>query len=381
MANILDYLQWRGDLLLTERPFNSVDNLILSVLAYTDLKGIVPPEGGILLADAAARYAAEGRDQSHQACDPKEALMAAAGSARFRNARLSAYADRTDTEAELQFSAVTFTLDDGSLYVAYRGTDNSIVGWREDFNMGWRETPGQLLAVEYLNRCGAGDAPLRIGGHSKGGNFAAFAAACCDASVQQRITRVYNNDGPGFLRGFLASDGYRRILGRLELLLPENSLIGILLRSGTEGRTVKSSASGFQQHNPYTWQVLGTDFETVEKRSGTSTFVDETVDQWLDRLSDTERQHFVAAVFDSLEASGVSTLTELNANRKVTYNAVLKAASELEPDTQKDFFRALKSLAATGTDLLWAEAKKALDRWSAERRSQSEDKKNETENT
>ena len=377
MSNLVDYLRWRGDLSLTERDFNPVDNLILSVLAYTDLGGIVPDEGSIRLEDAAARYVAEGRDQSYLPCDPKETLLAAAASPRFRNARLSAYVDRVDQEKELQFSAMTFTLDDDSVCVAYRGTDNSIVGWREDFNMSLRETPGQLLAVEYLNRNAGEGTALRVGGHSKGGNFALFAAARCDEAVQRRITRVYNNDGPGFLRAFVETEEYRRILDRLELLRPETSLIGILLRSGIEGRVVRSDASGFLQHDPYTWQVLGTDFETVEDRSGTSHFVDETLQQWLDRLSDTEREHFVSAVFDSLEGSGVTTLRELNANWTVTYNAVLKAASDMEPETQKDFFRALVSLAATGTGMIWTEAKKSLDRWGKEHLNQAEDKKDE----
>ena len=369
MSNLLDYLQWRGDLLLTERDFNGVDNLILSVLAYADLAGIVPAVGeGIRLSDAAAHYLAEGRDQSYMACDPKAALEAAGKSVRFGDVRLSRYVNRVDTEKQVQFAAVTFTLADGSVFVAYRGTDNSIVGWREDFNMSYLSaTPGQRAAVDYLNRAAAvTTAPLRVGGHSKGGNFAVFAAAFCEETAQQRILEVYSNDGPGFRRTTIETAAYQRILDRLTLTLPESSLVGILLSSGKEGRAIRSSASGLQQHNPYTWQVQGADFVEVGSRSGASIFMDETLDQWLSGLNDTQRQHFVSAVFDSLEASGVSTISELNANRRVSYNAVLKAASELDPDTQKDFFRAVKSLAATGTDLLWAEAKRAVDRWGAE---------------
>ena len=240
-------------------------------------------------------------------------------------------------------------------------------------------TPGQQAAVDYLNRAAAAtSAPLRVGGHSKGGNFAVFAAAFCNETTQQRIREVYSNDGPGFRHGILAAEAYQRILDRLILTLPQSSLVGIMMSCGKEVRAIASSASGLQQHEPYTWQVLGADFVEVERRSGTSVFMDETLDQWLDGLSDSQREHFVAAVFDSLEASGVSTISELNANRRVTYNAVLKAATALEPETQKDFFRALKSLAATGTDLLWTEAKKTIPASMAELLNSSEDKPKES---
>ena len=376
MSNLLDYLSWRGDLRLTESGFNSVDNLILSVLAYADLGGIVPEQGSIRLEDAATRYRTEGRDQSHQACDPRAALEAAAVSNRFRNTRLSDYVNQVDPERQVQFAAISYTLDDGSVYVAFRGTDNSIVGWREDFNMGYiQETPGQSAAVDYLKRAAQDtDAPLMVGGHSKGGNFAVYASVRCGRDVQQRICRIYNNDGPGFFGNFIATEEYQQILDRLYPILPESSLIGMLLSSGKEGQIVRSSASGFQQHNPYTWQVLGSDFETLESRSGTSIFMDEALDRWIDGMSEKQREHFVSAVFDSLQASGASTLSELNANRKVTYNAVLKAAAGLDSETQKDFFRAMKSLAATGTVLLKNEAKKALERWNEERRSTGEGK-------
>ena len=203
MANILDYLTWRGDLRFHERPFNEVDNLIFSELAYADWGGIVPEDGTrVPLAEACQHYVNDGRDQSYLANDPRPLAEALLQSERFRDVEMSRYVSKTDTEQQLQFAAVTFHLEDGSLYVAFRGTDNSIVGWREDFNMSFlSHTPGQAEAAAYLDRAAAeNDGPILVGGHSKGGNFAVYAAAFCESTPPERIRRVYSNDGPGFNR-------------------------------------------------------------------------------------------------------------------------------------------------------------------------------------
>ncbi len=366
MSNFLDYLDWRGDLSFSRDPFNEVDNLIFSEIAYADLRGIVPApgkEGSVTLREAAERYEAEGRDQSHMANDPKALLLRAAASERFGTVRLSAYADEIDTAEQLQFAAVTAELPDGTVFVAFRGTDNTIVGWREDFNISvLSETPGQRRAERYLNETAARhEGMLRVGGHSKGGNLAFYAAAFCESGVKRRLLAAYSNDGPGFRREVIARALYREIAPKLKKILPDESIIGLLLTDGEPRTIIKSSAEGAQQHNPYTWQVQGRAFVRAGKLSAGSVMLDEALDRWVDELSDAQRQNLVTAIFDSLEASGAVTLNELNANKRVSCNAVLRAVRELDPALQRDVLETMKKLAQTGRNVLWNEARRSFD--------------------
>ncbi len=366
MPNTLDYLAWRGDLTLTERPFNRVDNLILSHLAYLDLESIVPPPGvgeAVSLSQVALAYDAAGIDQSRVYQDPGPLLRAAAKTRRFAEIKLAAFVNEVDNEKQVQFAALTYVLPDGTDFVAYRGTDNTIVGWREDFNTSYLpQTPGQQSAVDYLlGVAAATDRPLLVGGHSKGGNLAMYAASFCGPEVQARIRRVYSNDGPGFHPSLVDRPGYLAVLDRAELILPESSIVGILLGTRQEPRVIRSSAAGPMQHNPYSWQVLGADFVPGESLSGFSQFLDATLDRWNETLTDDQRRTVITAIFDALDASGVSTMGEIKAKKWVCLNAILKAARAMEPEIQHQILDSLRKLAGAGKDVLWNDAKKAFE--------------------
>lgn len=213
MANILEYLDWRGDLTLLERPFNEVDNLILAEICYLDFSGFVPAgfqTQQVTLLDAASAYFAAHPETNMGVLVPDQIPVLvehAAKTARFGDIRLLGYVNRIDEETQTQFSALTMLLPDGSAYVAFRGTDDTIVGWKEDFNMAFTpEIPAQKYAAEYLRQVSAAlpFRPLLVGGHSKGGNLAVYAAVFCGQDVQKRILAVYNNDGPGFYSSLLS---------------------------------------------------------------------------------------------------------------------------------------------------------------------------------
>ena len=366
MTNILDYLDWRGDLPMTQVPFNEVDNLILAELAYADLDGIVPPPQrgeSLCLREAAEIYLALGREQSYLLNDPKALLKAAGGSIRFGEIALSDYLNEINAQRQSQFAALAFHLADGSCYAAFRGTDDTLVGWREDFNFSFlSETPGQSQAVRYLERLAAAtDGPLRVGGHSKGGNLAVYAAAFCDQAVKARIIEVFSNDGPGFNKAVAESQAYREALGKVRLIIPESSLVGILLSNKADRKIVKSSANGVQQHDPYSWAVMGDHLVEAEQLSPASAMMDEALHRWVDALDDSQRENLVSAIFDALDASGAQTLTELSSHRWPAYSAVLKAVLEMDPAKQKDVRETLKKLGAAGTETLWGEARHSLD--------------------
>ncbi len=362
MANIMDYIAFRGDLSFSERPFNDADSLIMTELAYLSMENITPgidSDGSIRLEDFCAAYLDAGIDQSYLVNDPKRLLVACAGSERFRDVRFKASVHIIDDEIDMQFDAVTFVMDDAPLYVAFGGTDNSIAGWKEDCNFSYqRETPGQRKAAEYLDRILEKEPQaedVRCGGHSKGGNLAVYAAAFCKSPLKSKITHIYSHDGPGFNREVSTQPQYREMLPKVELTIPETSLVGILM-SNTKHRTiVKSDGKGPIQHDPYTWQITRDGFDTVSEQSDSGVFLNTALNRWVDSMDPEERKEFVTTVFELLEASGASTTTEINANKLESLNAILSAAKNMDKERRKAVWDVLMDLAAASRDTFWDE--------------------------
>lgn len=364
MYNMQDYLTWRGDLSMEVSPLNEVDNLIFASIAYINMDGLFPADDvqGIPLQELYEAYKKAGYDQSDLLFDPLPLLRQAAHSIRFGKITAHRYVNQIDPQKQVQFSAVTYALEDGTHYVAFRGTDDTIVGWREDFNISYLdETPGQSEAVRYLNHIAAETSgPLIVGGHSKGGNLAVYAGAFCEPAVQERILRIYSNDGPGFNENTVETQEYQAILPKVQVIIPESSLIGILLSNKEEREIIKSSANGLQQHNPYSWAVLPTSFETADGQSPSSQWMDETFSRWIGSLDEQEREAFVTTVFDSLDASGADTFAELDSHRWNSYQAILKATVELNSESREHVITTLKKLAATGREVWKDEVRKSM---------------------
>lgn len=307
MSNLMDYLDWRGDLTFREAPFNEVDNLILAQLVYVEFAGIVPApgeEGTITVKEACELFFAshDRKEIMERVSMTKTAafvLEKMAQTERFCNAQLFGYINDISKEEQSQFSVVCVRLDDKSIYVSFSGTDNTIVGWRENFNMGYlSETPGQLKAVDYLNHIVKEDwKKIRVGGHSKGGNLSVYASVKCDRNIQKRIVKVYSNDGPGFSEEMIQSKEYQRMLPKIKTILPESSIVGMLLEHQEKFEVVKSSQSGIQQHDAMSWEVLGSHFVYVEEVAPQSILLDETMKKWIFQLTKEQREEIVDTVF------------------------------------------------------------------------------------
>lgn len=293
MYDLFDYLTWRGDLTFRQDPLNAVDSLIFCCLSYIRFPGIVPDfpsSASIALSEAAGLFFALPREMRiTRKPEDGKLLYALAKTRRFGNVRLMHYADRFEPEREKQFAAVTALLDDGSAYLAYRGTDNTLVGWKEDFNMAFMPVvASQEDALDYLEKAAAalpGD--LIPGGHSKGGNLAVYAAAKSSPAVNTRITAVYNHDGPGFGREMMESPGYCSITERIHTLIPQSSVIGMLLDHEEKYTVIHSSQVGLMQHNPYTWNVLGPDLVRSESITASSRAIDRTLKTWVCSMTPT----------------------------------------------------------------------------------------------
>lgn len=195
---------------------------------------------------------------------------------------LTAYADRLDAESQTQFSAITVKLEEGHYCVAYRGTDNTLIGWKEDFNMGFVcPVPGQKLAVDYLQK-GRPAAPrpayrLRP---LKGGQFCCLRRGFCGEEIQDRIEAVYNYDGPGFDSKVLSEPGYQRICQKIQTFVPQSSVVGMLLGHEEKYIIVHSEQTFLQQHDTYSWEVLQKHFHYLDTVDNSSRFVDYTLKAW-----------------------------------------------------------------------------------------------------
>jgi len=294
MPNMMDYLAWRGDIALDYSPFGDVDSLILASLSY-----LTYPEETGLLRDLALTVPPVDKMQFAFVHEIRAMLSAAAMTERFAGIGMRHPVAVTDQDRDMQFAAVTFDLPGGTHYVAFRGTDSTIVGWREDFNMAFESpVPAQSAAVKYLNEAAAlTDGPLILGGHSKGGNLAVYAAAHADPMTQSRILAVYSFDGPGLDDATMASEGYANIARRIRSFVPQHSVVGLLLTYHPEYTVVKSDGMGLLQHDSFTWQVLGTDFIAVTELDVSAQLVDQTVHTWLSQVSPEKRRILRCAVF------------------------------------------------------------------------------------
>ena len=320
-TTIWDYLHWRGDLLLTQDGFNEVDNLLFCIVSYIDFRRIArlrsfDPTYAMPIGDVCAMLTEDDEQRGLSMEEYIPVMRAMAETPRFRDVKMFAFEDSYDEEKVMQFSAVSFLLPDNSVFVAYRGTDSTIVGWVEDFNMSFMSAvPAQMRAVDYAVEV-AKKTPrrtLRIGGHSKGGNLAAYAAIHLPEKLQtRRLVAAYNNDGPGFNKAVLESAAFARVREKIRTFVPESSAVGMLLEHTEDYIIIDSTTVSLLQHEPLSWNVLGNRFIYLGERSEGAKLGDNVIREWLADLSKEERQEFVETVHSILSAGGkVKTLDDL----------------------------------------------------------------------
>lgn len=349
--NIIEYLRNYGNVPFAEMPMNDVDSLVLCQLAYLKFDGIVSdvhdngPSISLKEIEQHADFDKLFADERYE--EQNRALFGAAvAGRRFCNMRLNCYINVVEKEWETQFSAVTYLLEDGTLYIAFRGTDETIVGWKEDFNMAFLSpVPGQAYSVKYLNMVmGRLYKPFYIGGHSKGGNLAVYSAMQCIPRVQERIIKIYSMDGPGFRPGVLEECGYKRIADRVVKILPHSSLVGMLFEKEIKYITVESKRFGLAQHDPYNWLVEDDHFVLADDIYEISRFRDNTINEWIYSLDEKQLRLFIDTLYQVISASNADNLIELTADWKKSMNSMVAAIKEIDEPTTKILKEIVKSL-------------------------------------
>ena len=348
MADIRDYLELRGDIALAERPFNDVDSLALATLAYLDFTGIVgaPGEKGVRLTDACGELLAlSGGDLTARvrslATIDERFVVALGGSARLGDAILRDYVDVRDDERVMQFSTVTAELDNGETYVAFRGTDTTLVGWRENFVLSFAITQAQRAAAEYLAQelslAAAAGRRVRVGGHSKGGNLAAYAATNAPVALAGSIERVYSYDGPGTDRSVMPVSCHDVMGERYTRIIPAYSVVGRFFSDDAPAMIVRSSAERSLQHDPLTWQVGPAGFLEADGPDPECLVVAEAFSSWLARLAPKDRRLLTDELFDALAAGGAERFEDVLASPAAAQK-VLAALGGIDARTRDMMF-------------------------------------------
>ena len=407
MGNIVDYVRYETRAFADE-PFNAVDALVLAQLSYESVPDIVPrlddearrygtfvrrlrrfswesplqslaalartPFSTVTLeqTDAAlhgsngdsdddhggnhgiGNSTSNGNDHTHPVhlvgfpgTNRLHGLMrAAAKNPRFADIRVGAFTKQFDHDEQTQFAAIAFLLPDGTLVLSFRGTDDSLVGWKEDFNMAFQyPVPAQQSASDYLTAvAGLWRGPIVLTGHSKGGNVAVYAAMNAPAKVQRRITAVYSLDGPGFPQDVVKGDAYAAIMPKIHKIVPDSSIIGMVLETPEPCTVVKSDVEGMMQHFAFSWQVEGDHFVEVDDMAASSRVFNESFNQWMTSLTPDEREHAVDALFQVLDASGSSTFSGLLGAMPLALPNMIGTIVGLTPDERKHIHEAMKML-------------------------------------
>ena len=341
MGNIMDYISWRGDLTFAQSPFNEVDNLILACFSYVNLDRIpaVTRQKGIELKKLVKEFKKLHTikeleaDKSFIRLAPFM-MFEMAESVRFGNCVIRNYVNEIVTEAEQQFSAVEIVLDDRTSYISFHGTDDTIIGWKEDFNLSTGVVPAQKRAVEYMQRISdKASGMLRVGGHSKGGNLAIYGSVMCK-SVHDKILEIYSNDGPGFSKEFQESPETAEMMPKIIRIIPEYSIIGTLLEHEKQPIIVASTSRGLLQHDGFSWEVQGPGLVRRDSLNKMALRFIEILHKWIDGMDMEQKRLLIEDLFATLQASGYENLSEVQSGGLKSLAAMVKRLDKFAPESR-----------------------------------------------
>jgi hypothetical protein len=346
MADMLDYLDWYGDLGFDVIPFDEVDALLLSQLAYLDLAGVVPSPGEerpITVSEAAGRFSTLHPSNAPEDLGPLisprtvQLLTSMANTGRrFATATLSSYEAVLDTQTHEQFGALTIGLADGSTFVSFRGTDSSLVGWLEDCEMSYKVVPSQVHALAYLEAAAMRtQGPIRVGGHSKGGNLAAYAVSHCAPAVRDRVTDVWCCDSPGFENDVVPLSGVEPIRDLIHLFTPGYSVVGALFDHVVDPVVIRSDGTGIMEHSAMDWQVMRGKLVRGERAGDGTVYVNQAFITLLCSRDLAGRKKLLDDLYAALEEQGITSLDDMLSHGSAGLSATLGSIRSLDDEDRK----------------------------------------------
>ena len=331
MGKILDYVRWRGDLTLDREPFNSLDAGLFAAFAYLPFDSSV--KGHTL--EAATKRLIQKKTLIHS--DKLEAELVNL-SDRYKNMHFLDWSHLSQKKPPVQFTAMTIELDSETILVAYRGTDGSMVGLNEDVDMSYQpEIFGQSVAADYLDKMAQAypDKKIYTVGHSKGGNFAAYALYAASPSLQNRVIKAYSFDGPGFMKEMYNQIEFQRVIPKMMTYVPEGSIFGMMLDHPERVIVVKSRMKHLmKQHNPLHWEVARNSFVMAPGLSNASRIIRSTFISWNTKIPREKREAFWLAFFTALESQKITEASQLTTNKIRGAIQFSHAYLALDPDAR-----------------------------------------------
>lgn len=352
MQSIISYLE-EEKRSFKEFPFNDVDSLILSSLSYMDYDGVIPSLNDNKEFKYYRSLAFLNKDKMVASLVDKKLnirlVNAVVKSSRFHDLKVNYFENIYDYDKQMQFSAVTFIVDN-KIYVGYRGTDASLIGWKEDFNMAYMApVPAQVMAVKYLNKVARKvGGYIYLGGHSKGGNLAIYAGIYTNLINQFRIKKIYCHDGPGFRKEIYENIKYKVVKNKISKTIPSASIVGMILNSRENFKIVKSKAISILQHSAFSWVVENSDFVYLESLSKDAMILDSTITNWLDEIDDEKRKTFVNTLYAILSNEEFTSTIDIQKNWFKYYKVIKNNMNKIDKDTKKMIDEVLKRLVTLG---------------------------------
>lgn len=342
---VLEYLEKFGSKTFKRLPFGEVDALILSQFSYLKFDGIVPGPDDVNSAISISGIKNHPRfndlftDKRYEKPNRK-LFKLMAESVRFGDLKLDRYVNIIGEEREIQFSAITFRLPEGIDYVAYRGTDENMIGWKEDANLSiMEEIPGEKEAVKYLKDISKVlEGNFYVGGHSKGGLNAIYASSAAPTSVKKRIIGIYSFDGPAIREDVRGKVDYKGVRDRYHKFVPKSSLIGMIFETDDIYTVVKNKAAGILQHDPYNWIVDGIDFAYEESLSKSAEVVNTAMANWLKGLDKDARTRFIDCVFEVADACEDNDLVSIALNPVKSIRQMMDGYDRMD-EGQRNFLK------------------------------------------
>ena len=349
MANINDYLLWRGDIPIDNKyKFNEIDSMILARFSYLRFDKIELNDEETI--ESISNKMKDLDNDEFLYNGDKELITYLGKSERFKNMRITDYIKNADKETEKQFGAITIHICEDELYVSYIGTDSTINGWKEDFNMAFMENvPCQLSGREYLEKIAEKypNAKIKIGGHSKGGNVAIYAAITVDNNIQKRIVKVDNYDGPGFNEDIINKYKNEKIIAKIETFVPQDSIIGRLLNHQEKTTISYSIEKGIYQHDIYSWQVLKDEIIKLEKNTETSEDINKTITEWLATTTSEQRKVFIDSLFELFYSTEADTFGDISKNLSTNMPRIIQEYKNISQSDKKIIMEMLKVFASS----------------------------------
>lgn len=337
MANINDYLLWRGDIPISnENSFNEIDSMILARFSYLLFDKIKMDDKETI--KSISNKMKKFKNEEFLYNGDKQLITNLGLSRRFRDLFVTDYVENNEKEAEKQFRGITIHINKEEMYISYIGTDATIYGWKEDFNMAFMENvPCQIEGKKYLEDI-ANKYPnkkIRIGGHSKGGNVAIYSAITTTEKIQNRISKVYNYDGPGFNKKIINRYNKNSIINKITTYMPQDSVIGRIMEHEEKCLISQSIEKGIYQHDIYSWQVIGTDMIYSPKLTNTSEAMNKTITNWLENTTNEQRKIFIDTIFDLFYSTEARTFGEMSKNLSTNLPIIYKRYEEISAEDKK----------------------------------------------